>query len=365
MKTIPHILRSKVPYYSAAVVAGLLAVSVATAQPVSTGSAQQDFETLKVAARPLEFGPAPAGATRTADDFAKQQKLQSAGFVAAAKQANAFYTKYPNDPNAGQARKIEAISLLRAVNTGTAEVEPQAVRLANAFRADKSNSSADRYEVAMNVLQHDVVRKNIVDKKALLQEYHDRAMDLYGEFPNEPALFSLLIGVAQNADPELARSTAKQILLIPAPDAIKQQAQAVIDRLDMPGKNVAFEWQDENGKSYQMSDFKGRIVVFYVWATWTPATSAANAAVSAALKPGVQLVSVNVDTDPAKGKTANAAAKLGGINYYDNRGLQGPLTMQLKAIQVPSVYVVDANGVFVGAGTAFDLPHLLANAAGI
>lgn len=337
--------------------------ATAVAQPAST--AKDELEALKIAARPLEFAPPANGAAKPADSFAQEQKMQSAGFVNAAKLAREFYAKHPDDANASQARKIEVVSLLRAVNTGTVEVEPQALRLADAYRADKSNASRDRYEVALSVIEHDVMRKKIGDRATLTKEYHDRAMDLYGEFPNEPQLFALLLGVAQNAEPTLARSTASELLRMPAPSAVKQQAQVVIDRLDLPGKKVAFEWQDEAGKPHSSAEFSGSPVVFFVWASWTPATADAVKALQSAIKSGVQLVSVNVDTDLVAGKAAYAKNAIGGVAYFDNRGLQGPLPAQLKASQVPSVYVVDAKGVFVGAGHATDLPGLLATAAGI
>jgi hypothetical protein len=322
---------------------------------VGSSAADLDFATLQVASRPLEV--------TSISDSMQAQKLQSSAFVAAANQAQAFYTRYPKDSRASSARRIQVISLLRAANTGTIELEPQALRLARDYRSDTANASHDRYQVAMTVLQREILRKTIKDQAQLMQEYHDRALDLYGEFPNEPAVFELFLGVARNAEPVLGRSTADAILRMPAPDSIKSEAQAVIDRLDMPGKPVAFEWQDESGKSFSVANFKGKILIFYVWASWAHNSIDGFSLVAAAKGPGIEVISVDVDTDPQKGRQAMSKTDIGAIVYSDGRGMKGPLPQQLRAYRVPGVHVVDAKGTYVGTGSPADLGGLLTKAS--
>ena len=343
---------------TAAVLAAFQAVGFAQALG---NAADQDFAALEVAARPLPIAPLAAGQKKTHEDFVRDQKMQSAAFVAAAKQAHDFYTKYPSHAKASEAKKIEAISMLRAANTGSAELEPTALRLAREFRSDNANKSADRFQVAMTVTQIDILKKHLKEKPALMAEYEKRAGDLYGEFPDEPAVFDLFVGIARNADEVQARSVANQILRMPATARAKEEAQAVLDRLDMPGKPISLEWQDENGKFYKSSDFKGKTLVFYVWSSSSDGPEERGGNLSS-LPANVVLVSVNVDTDVTRGKAAKSKATFVGISYYDDRGLNGPLAKQLRAAKAPAVHVVDSKGTYVGMGAPADLPALLAAA---
>lgn len=324
---------------------------------------EQDFSDLKMMTRPLPVTPAVVGRQKTTQEFKQEQQMQSSAFVAAAAKANDFYTKNPNHANAGDAKQIEAVSLLRAVQTGAVTEEPKALRLAGAYRADKAQPSANRYAVATLMVQMDVQKKKIKDLPSLMAEHERQAVNLLGEFPNEPGVYDTFLGIARNSDPVRARSVAQRVLLMPAPAAAKEQARAVIDRLDMPGSAPALEWVDESGASRRIGDYKGKIVVFYLWATWSPDSVAALSTVAAAIKPGVELISVNVDSDLTKGKDAKKKTVLPGGSYSDDRGLQSPLPLQLKADQVPAVHVINAKGVYVGTGLPTALSALLQQAA--
>ncbi len=345
-----------------AVVYGQAQNSAKAKDVTTTTPADIEFFAVQAAAIPVETPDLAAGKTLSRDEFNRARKLQSAGFLAAAARAKDFYTKYPAHEKAGAARAIEAISTLRAVQTGAVELEPAALRLAQDFRADGKNPSADRYHVATTVAQIEISKKGLKGAD-LLAEYEQRAKDLYGEFPDEPAVYDMFLGVARNADAVQARRVAQQVLTMPAPDSAKEEARAVIDRQDMPGKLLTLDWQDENGKLKRMADYRGKVVVFYLWSTWSSASISGVEKLAAGLKSDVTLVSVNVDTDQEKGKGAKGTVpSSNGNSYFDARGLAGPLPKQLRATKVPAVFVIDANGVFVGTGSPSDLPGLLAKA---
>ena len=104
-------------------------------------------------------------------------------------------------------------------------------------------------------------------------------------------------------------------------------------------------------------------MVIYVWATWSAAGEIGDRVVAPAIGPGVELVSVNVDTDLKRGKDSKSKKSLPGSNYFDDRGPQSPLALQLKVDKVPAVHVVDAKGIYVGRGTPEGLTKLLQQAA--
>lgn len=337
-------------------------IAVHASAQKTPSAADLAFQQVKTASIPIPPSAPPANGRKTRDQAEDDRKRQSAGFLAAAEKAREFYSLYPAHEKANESKKIEVVSTLRAVQTGAIEQEARALRMAQEFRADTKLPSLDRYHVATTVTQIEVRKKNLVNQVDLMAEYEKRALDLYGEFPNEPAVMEMLLGVARNATPTQARSVAAQILRLPAPQNIKEEAQAVIDRLDQPGKPLAVEWQDDKGKFHKTADYKGKVLVFYLWSTWTPASEAAHPVVVGSLKADVVLVSVNVDTQVDKGKSAKNKSPLSGIDYYDSRGLAGPLPKQLKASKVPAVHVVDANGIYIGTDSPKNLPELLKKA---
>ena len=44
--------------------------------------------------------------------------------------------------------------------------------------------------------------------------------------------------------------------------------------------------------SHRIADYKGKIVVFYVWATWNPESDNANPVIASAIHSGIELISV-------------------------------------------------------------------------
>jgi hypothetical protein len=335
--------------------AALLSVFAFAAVAHAQVSPDDAFRTLVISATPRAIG---SGA-RTPQQLDLDRQQQGVELHMAADRAKQFYVQHPAHPKAREARKIEVESLLRAVRAGAYEHESKAVRLASDYRADGGNPRRDRFEVAALAQDIAMQKRPLTSRAAILAEYEKTALELLGEFHDEPAAYDMLLGVARNADPVRARAMADRVLRMPAPAAVKEEAHLIIGRLDMPGKAIALEWQDDSGKSHKITDYGGKVVVFYVWAAWTPASLEADGKVRTLVPSNAILVSVNVDTNLAEGRNAAARSGIAGIRYYDTRGIQGPLPRQLRVSQVPAVHVVDPRGKYVGAGDPRELPALL------
>jgi hypothetical protein len=306
----------------------LLAVALATAGSTAAQPADADIElkSLRVLA-----APRPTGApNRTAEQAETERRQQAAAYVTAADQAKAFLDKNPNHAGGADAKKIEAESMLRAVQVGGVEHETKALRLARDYRADKTNPSRDRFRIAAMVRQVGVQKENHGESREdVLAAYEKAAMDLYGEFPDEPAVYEMFLGVARNAEPVKARAVANRLLVMPAPGIVKDEAKAILARLDLPGKVLATEWTDEGGAFRSVRNYKGKIVVFFAWASWAPSADA-DQKIKTLLPPSAVLVSVNLDQDVAAGKAAKAKSGIGGVAYYDKRNQRDELTLKLN-----------------------------------
>ncbi len=332
---------------------------LALSGPVYAQSAAADnaFRALKAIASPL---PAKGA---TSEEREADRRRQITAFVAAADQAREFYAKHPTHAKAIEARKIEATALLSATREGAIEHEAKALRVAKEFRFEPRHSSADRYEVAAFMRELEVRKQNHGESREdVLAAYEKAAKDLYGEFPNEPRVFDLFLGVARNAAPPKARQVANDLLLMPAPAQVKDEARAILGRLDMVGKPLDLDFTDETGATHRVANQKGKTVVFFVWATWAGAADP-GAAVKAKIPRGATTVSVNVDQDIGRGKAEKLKLGVSGIAYYDARGMNSPLARQLGVTKVPGFYVVNSRGEFVGSAGPEGLDELLQRAA--
>lgn len=336
--------------------------AAASGQPASK-TADDEFTDLQVASRPLPVRPPAANGRKTVQENKEDQERQASVYVLAASKAKDFYTKFPAHARAAEAKKIECTSLLRAVQSGVTTEEPRAIRMGHEFRADKRNPSADRLEVATLMAQMDAGKKGLRDRKAMAEEHERQAMNLLGEFSNEPGIYDYFLGAARIAEPDRARALLQRVLLSPATTAQKTQAQTMVDRLNMPGSSPAFEWQDDKGVSRRISDYKGKIVVFYVWSELHPGVAASAQVVASHIKGPVELIAVNIDNDVTKAKDGGRRNATAQSNYYDSRGHESPLALQLKIDRVPGVHVVDSKGVYIGRGTPSELASLLTLAA--
>lgn len=335
----------------------LLIFALTTSVHAQSAAADEAFRALAA----LAF-PQPAKATTAAEREADRRR-QITAFVAAAEKAKEFYDKHPAHPKAVQARKLEATTLLSAVREGAVEHEAKALRVAKDFRFDSRHPSSERYELAAFMRELEVRRQNYGESREdILAAYERAAKDLYGEFPNEPRVFDLFLGVARNAAPAKARQVANDVLMMPAPAHAKDEARTILRRLDMAGKPLNLEFSDEAGTAHRVVDHKGKTVVFFVWATWAGAADP-GAAVKAKIPRGATTVSVNVDQDVARGKAEKAKLGVGGISCFDSRGMNSPLAKQLGVTKVPGFYVVNARGEFVGSAGAEGLDELLERAA--
>src|ERR1700716_1340595 len=110
-------------------------------------------------------------------------------------------------------------------------------------------------------------------------------------------------------------------------------------------------FEDPDGKPRKLSDWRGRIVLVNLWATWcVPCRKEMPALESLQTRlggPNFEVVAVNIDTrDPDKPKTFLKEANLTRLGYFSDR--QAKVFQDLKAIGralgMPTSVLVDGQG---------------------
>lgn len=108
---------------------------VAHAQTESAADAA--WQEVMVAGAPVASA---RSATITKEEAAADQKSQATRFVRASEKARQFYQNFPSHPKAAEAKRLEVVGLLRAVQTGDVTVEHKAERLAREFESNIGQS---------------------------------------------------------------------------------------------------------------------------------------------------------------------------------------------------------------------------------
>jgi len=327
--------------------------------------AERALRELKTAATPKPPTPPAPGKKKPQQLHEGERKAYAAALAEAVTKARVFQATFPQDPNLAAVRKIEVISLLKVVRTGDAAREKEALQLADTFAADGRNSRRDRFIVASTAKQWAVQKRGLTDRAALFAEYEKNATALYADFADVPDVYHLFLGLARNAPtPAKAREVAADLLAKAAPPEVKTEAQAVIDRLKMPGKKLELKFVVNDGSEFELAKHKGTAVVVYFWTSSAdePTKRAMAAIRTAASATRASFVGVNLDPGSTTRLLAPDGQPPPGPQHWTPVGINGPVPRQLRVNQVPSVYVFNAEGILQGFGPPATLPTLLAAA---
>jgi thiol-disulfide isomerase/thioredoxin len=126
---------------------------------------------------------------------------------------------------------------------------------------------------------------------------------------------------------------------------------AAFVRKTSPQPLPAFTFQDADGKPLTIADFKGKVVLLNLWATWCapcrlemPALDRLQAAIGS---DKFEVVALSLDKDGVdKARKFFADTKIANLKFYiDPTGTEG---FNLKPVGLPTTFLVDAEGREIG-----------------
>ena len=349
----------------AAIFSAVISVTTASAQSAPDQSATAGalltrniaLTTLQSLAAPM---PLPSGISLA--DPAALIDLETAQLMRGSQAAKAFYSTYPADPFAAQARKLEATLALQSVQLGNRTDENSALGLASGYLANLDNPEADRFDVAlsMSVLSDEVQKTRLV---ANAKAYADLADTLQSEFGDASEVFHLYVGILRTVDTAGASAVAKKVLTLNAPDWEKQAAQAALMRQDLVGLPLNLTLLTFDGKTVDLMAPYSKPTIVFVWSNRAGTGDlTAFGAVRAVIPEGVRVIYVSLQSDLSTTDVAVSQAPVPGLFCFDKAGFDGLLAHTLGAEKTPCVYVLNVSGNVVGIGGLEDLGTLLAAA---
>jgi hypothetical protein len=361
-----------------AVVAAVCAANLSAQNP-KTGGADADWNALNALLKPAPTatitvtpGATPdqilaatnaaggAGAKKTAADVATERVKRTNTARQAAQAAHDFYTRYPADPHAVAARKIEAIqSLLGAADDNPGQ-EVGAQKIADSYRKDKTNSVADRFDVALLSERVKLRSKHkgeiFVNAPAELEKVADGLIAEFGDLPQAHYFYT---SVARSADMANARRMADKILQRNAPSEAKAEAQSIIERDGWVGKPLDLQLTTIDGKTIDLSKPVGVVTILYVWPGGGAATMADLLHAKGKIPANTRIVYLCVGGSGILAQAAQAGATMPGLFSLEAVNAAIRAVPKLHVQTMPYVFVITAAGNLSGFGPSSELSNLL------
>ena len=264
------------------------------------------------------------------EELGKSDRTSQIDWLALEQKARAFQLEHPTDSRAVQSRKMELKAALRLEakeGIGKSGLDEKVT----AYLSDTGVPAADRFDISA-----EIKALRLKAKKASRAEQHaehlKNARQLIAEFPEDVRGYGYLVALAKAQPRPQAEEIVDSILKSSAPEAVKSEAKKVKDQRALEGQRLSLS-------TFDLSSYNGKALIIYTWSKKTPE-------VLSWIKkwhrpPELQLVGINIDTDPTNAPQLVAAIGTPGVQIYDNRRL----TEELKFTSTTSVYLVDRKGV--------------------
>lgn len=268
-----------------------------------------------------------------------ERRMPEPNWAQASAQARDFREKFPDDPRATAALKLELLTLLK-LEQKNSETTPETAKLVQTYLMDKSRPAADRIEVR---IASEELRLGRLPPKSRADELSARsqhARSLIAEFPEQPEGYGHMLALAKSESPENARILAKELLAAPGtPEKVRQGAQRVLGKVNLLGKPLSLSTASE-----ALAAAKGKPVVIYTWSCRRD-NGFLDLVRRLSVGSSAVFIGINLDENSAVARTAATDLKLPGTQIYDGNGLEGPAARQLQLTMVTALYLVDRQGV--------------------
>ena len=284
--------------------------------------------------------------------------------LAIADKAKDFYSRFPKDTNAIEAKLSEygALSLM----VDQAKASNQQPRLDAALKAILADPALPE-DVHFDLRQH-AVEKAVRDKEAegdaaVLVEFEKGTRALQKEFPKRPEVLDMLMYLAEISEPEKSRDVVKEVSASQdAPDEIKEAAAGMLKQLDRVGKPLALKFAAVDGREVDLDKMRGKVVLVDFWAAGSERSVDMAPAVKEAYdkfhSKGFEIAGIDLDDQKESLTNFVAEQKMAWPQYFDGKALETKFAVEfdVKDTDIPAMWLVDKKGVlrFINAGFDFD-----------
>jgi peroxiredoxin len=318
-------------------------------------NADPAWEELLTASRP----PHPPAEWQAKEPSEKESEAFFLPYVLAlVDKAKDFYTRFPKDSHAADARKQEFEMTGVAVRMGATNQQSRLDTEEKVILADPALSEDDRFSIRQGDIEQAAAAKEAEkqaagakdeeSESAAAAEFEKGVRVLQKEFPKRPEVLAMLMGLASDSEGDKARTLLSEVTNSPAAtDEIKEAAAAELKKLDGLGKPVELQFTAVDGRAVDVSKLKGKVVLVDFWATRDEASVEELPHVKVAYDQlhakGFEIIGVSLDREKGSLTQFVAEHKMEWPQYFDGQE-ENKLASRLGIENPPALWLIDKKG---------------------
>jgi thiol-disulfide isomerase/thioredoxin len=263
--------------------------------------------------------------------------------------AKDYYTRFPTDSHASEARMQEFDMTGVAAGMGATNLQSRLDAEEKVLLADTTLTEDDRFSIRQNHVALAAQARESECAAASLAELEKGIRTLQKEFPKRPEIIQMLLELADNSEGDKARGLLQEVTnSAVASDEMKESAASRLKKLDTVGKPFDLQFTAVDGREVDLAKLKGKVVLVDFWATWCPPCLAELPHVKEAYdkdhSKGLEVVGISLDREKESLTEFVSGHHLEWPQYYDGQEWQNKFATQFHVESIPAMWLIDKKG---------------------